>query len=233
MDANTALRARNDLLDVADAWDGLLARLTPQKGAGGRAAAPASRPPIDLGTSELLGEITTTTHTYARQLIAEAGWTPATTVMPGLLTAVAERFGHFTTDPDRAETFAADAAHLRAATLRTLNPAAPARWLGPCPTTECPGELYLRAGRTTARCPACGRETDLTSWRAALRAAFTDRLMSRAELTSALHVLGATTKRRTLDKWVQRRRLVPAITDPELFRFADAVELAAPHAAPV
>lgn len=53
-----ALRARDDLLAVAASWSALQARLRPAGSSGdGVRTAPTSRPPIDLGVSDLLAEI--------------------------------------------------------------------------------------------------------------------------------------------------------------------------------
>jgi hypothetical protein len=53
-----ALRARDDLLAVAASWGALKARLRPADGSGdGVRTAPDSRPPVDLGVSDLLAEI--------------------------------------------------------------------------------------------------------------------------------------------------------------------------------
>jgi hypothetical protein len=232
VDINAALRARNDLLDVAAAWPALLARLVPSKGAGGRAAPPSSRPPIDLAVSDLIADATGCACYWARVLLDETDWQPSGSTTPELLAAAAARHGHWTAaDEATALAFADEAARLRAAVLRVVAPGGPPRWIGPCPEAGCAGELHMREGRTSSRCPACGHEVDEQAWRVALRAAFADRLMTRRELVSALLVLGEQVKSGTVDKWVQRRRLVPVIADPELFRFADVVELAAPHVA--
>jgi hypothetical protein len=77
-----------------------------------------------------------------------------------------------------------------------------------------------------ARCRECGREVGHMEWRAMMYEAFEERLMTRSELVSALVVVRRQVKPNTLDRWVQRKRLVAAVDDPELFRFADAYELA-------
>lgn len=227
----TALRARDDLLAVAAAWGALRARLRPSGGTSdGVHTAPASRPPIDIGVSDLMAEIEQHARFLGQVLLEEShDFEPTTSTMPGLLEDVAKRYGHFA-GPDADERLALDfcdeAHELRRKVSGTLARHESPRWQGPCPEAECVGEIYQRAGTTDAKCRECGRIVGPGEWRAIMHDAFETRLMTRSELVSALVVVKRTVKPNTLDRWVQRGRLAPVVVDPDLFQFARAYELA-------
>lgn len=223
-----ALRARDDLLAVAASWGALQARLRPASGkSDGVRTAPESRPPIDLGVSDLLAEIEDHARFLGKVLLEEtADFTPRTSTMPGLLEDVARRYGHFTAGDERLALDFCDEAHeLRRKVAGAITSREPARWVGPCPFGECDGELRQRRG-WDAVCQLCGYTVGPAEWRAMMYEAFEKRLMTRSELVSALVVVRRPVKPNTLDRWVQRGRMVAAVTDPELFRFADGYELA-------
>lgn len=147
-----------------------------------------------------------------------------TSTMPGLLADVAARYGHFTNDPDLAQGFCDDAHDYRHKVETTLAPPGPATYLGPCPTTDCGGEIYAKDGHHEGRCPECHEPWTLTSQRAWLKAELSDRLMTPSEIARALKMLDLETKEQTVFKWVQRGRL-EEVTDG-LYRLADAMTLA-------
>jgi hypothetical protein len=187
------------------------------------------RLPIDVGVSDTMRQIEDKLRFYARVLLEETDdWAPTTSTMPGLMDQVARRYGHFTSRSGErmALDFCDDAHEMRRMVSGTLAQHLPPHWQGPCPADECPGEIYQRDGMTDAVCRVCGRVVGPAEWRAIMRVAFDERLMTRSEMVSALHVVKRTVKPNTLDRWVQRGRIVPVVVDPDLFRFADAYELA-------
>lgn len=231
IDNLVALRARDDLLAVAASWGALRARLRPAGGTSdGVHTAPGSRPPIDLGVSDLLAEIEQHARFLGQVLLEETtDFEPTTSTMPGLLEDVARRYGHFA-GPDADERLALDfcdeAHELRRKVSGAIARHEPARWQGPCPEDECVGELYQRPGWVDARCRECGRVVGAVEWRAIMHDAFEERLMTRSELISALVVVKRAVKPNTLDRWVSRGRLAPEVTEPDLFKFAHAYALA-------
>lgn len=247
-----ALAARDDLLAVAAAWPAIRARLTPTSATSEIRTPPGSKPPIDLGVSDLMRTVEERTRFYAQVLIEETeDWTPTTSTMPELLQEVAMRYGHFThRSGDRmALDFLDDAHEMRRMVSGLLAQTERPRWQGPCPEDECAGELYQRAGGSEARCRECGREVGTVEWRAILAVAFETRLMTWGELVSALYVMGHQVPAETVNTWVKRYKvwkrdkaaselegervrqlprqcLVPAFEDPDLYRFKDATDLA-------
>lgn len=229
MDNLAALAARDAWLSVAASWPALQDLLIPASSpTAGSRPRPASRPPLDVGISDLLGEIRWWARFYAQVLAEETDdFTPSDTDTPSLLREVVARYGHFA-GPDSDERLAVDwcdqghelARRVHGAILRPGR----ARWLGPCLEPECDGELRQRYGHIDARCGECGRTFESQAWREHLEAAFESRLMTRSELVSALVVMGVEVRPKTLDKWVERRRLV-AVEDG-LYRFAEALDLA-------
>src|SRR5690625_4249355 len=97
------LEARDNLAFIAARWPDLHARLRPGRGVnlGTARPTPRSKPPIDLHVSDLMHEITVETESLAHVLMDETDWTPATSSMPGLLTDVAQRYGHWIASDDR------------------------------------------------------------------------------------------------------------------------------------
>jgi hypothetical protein len=148
-------------------------------------------------------------------------------LMPGLLVEVAKRYGHFVSEDERLALDFCDQAHeLRRKVAGAIERKEAPRWQGPCPEDECPGEIYQRSGMEDATCRECGRVVGPVEWRAIMRVAFDERLMTRGELVSALVVVKRAVKPNTLDRWVSRGRLMAEVVDPDLFRFADAYTLA-------
>lgn len=227
------LTVRNDILDVAQMLPALRARLRPGRGGGksGRTA-PESRPPIDLHISDLLAAVAWDAEHFAHVLLDETQgdgqYKPTGTTTESFLRDIAGRVGHWTQDSDQmtvldfADTWHEQRRKVSGAIASRERP----RWLGPCTKDECAGDLYLRAGKIDARCGECGAEVGMGEIREHLLAAFEERLMTQSELLSALHVVGATTKQSTLGMWVHRSRLKPVVTDPDLYRFREALALA-------
>lgn len=239
VDNIAALRARDDLLAVAASWGSLRARLVPSNAAGdGVHTAPGSRPPIVVPVSDLIRQITDRTRFYANKLHADAkDWTPATSLMPGLLVEVATRHGHFVArSSDRmALDFVDDAHEMRRLVTAAIEGYAAPRWAGPCPAAPtCPGQIYQRAESIDAECRECGQLVGAQEWRALMFDAMESRLMSLSEITSALVVTGHNVPEETVKTWAKRgaqhgdpvRGLVPVYVEPTLFKFADAYALA-------
>ena len=229
------LAARDAWLYVAHAWPGLQARLVPGDGASGSGAGNPARLPIDVEISDLMREIEDQARFYGQVLLEETtDWAPRTSTMPGLLVEIAGRYGHFTTAPDRTALDFCDAAHeAQRKTHGALERPAPPRWVGPCPQAECTGQLRQREDRLDARCRTCGRQVGPLEWQAIMHDAFEQRVMTRSELTSALHITGHEVKIRTIDQWITRRRLLDVgdIRDHRgvtvrVYRFRDAWSLA-------
>lgn len=227
IDNITALGARDDWLWIVDHWTDLRARLRPGGGNalnGLPASAENGHAPIDVHISDLLFEIEETTRFYARILLDETGWEPRTSHMPGLLTDVARRYGHFTADDQMGLGFCDDATELRDKVRRALERPAPPTYMGPCQESGCIGDLYVKPGHTAATCPECGRETGVLEQRHWLEAQLEDRLMTASEIVSALVVLDLPTPIGTVKSWIARKRL-PQASDG-LYRLADAKALA-------
>jgi hypothetical protein len=126
-DQVSALNARDDLLAIADAWPALRVRLG-QAGQGDRSGVrtkPASRPPIDVHVSDVIGELTAWVMFLAHVLVDETDWTPRDVDTPLVLRQIArERVGHFTAHEDEmlAMTFVDDARENRRKAETTAYP---------------------------------------------------------------------------------------------------------------
>jgi hypothetical protein len=66
-----ALAARDDLLAVAAAWPAIRARLTPTSATSEIRTPPGSKPPIDIGVSDLIRTVKERTRFYAQVLLEE------------------------------------------------------------------------------------------------------------------------------------------------------------------
>lgn len=66
-----ALAARDDLLAVAAAWPAIRARLTPTSATSEIRTPPGSKPPIDIGVSDLMRTVEERTRFYAQVLLEE------------------------------------------------------------------------------------------------------------------------------------------------------------------
>ena len=229
VDTKTALEAHRNLRWIADHWPDLRARLHPARGSGlngmpGHSADPPS--PIDLHVSDLMFEITEMARYWAEELVRETDdWRAASWFMPELLVAVADRYGHWTADEERvALEFTDWAEDYRGRVKKALErPPAP-RYIGPCQSPECDGELYLRPGKFMVTCHVCGLPTTEAAQMEFVEAQLRTRLMERREIVSALMILGHPTPPRTVDTWIDRGRL-PHVADG-LYRLETALELA-------
>lgn len=227
--AQDGLRARDNLRWIADQWPRLRAALDPTRGNAhtDMPTAPEQHPaPINLHISDLMHEIETETRQLAAVLLDETDdWSPSTSTMPGLLYDVALRYGHWTAgDHSTALAFLGWAEDYQHRVHRALTKPAPPTYIGPCRVTECEGELYLRPGRGTTTCPHCGTETDAAEQVEWIGEQFEQRLMTPAELASALKVLGQPVPMGTIKSWIHRERL-PEVVDG-LYRVSDAQKLA-------
>lgn len=222
------LRARDELLQVAAAWPALRARLVPVAAMDVMAhTAPKSRPALVVHISDLMRQIEDRVRFYGQVLLAETDdWTPSTSLMPGLLIDVAARYGHWTSKDDRAALdFLDDAEEMWRLVRAAIEGYAAPKWAGPCPE-KCGGQIYQRADQLDAECRECGRLVGASEWREQMAEAFDSRLMSASELVSALVVTGHRVPEETVRTWIRRGRLPKIVESPDLFRFADAHELA-------
>jgi hypothetical protein len=206
-----AEEAKRNLLWIAGKWPDLQARLTPGTGKKLDAVrgAPESRPPIDVHVSDLMRTIEDEAQMLAHVLMDETDWEPPTSTMPGLLEAVADRYGHFTTaDANTALKFTDWAHEYQYRVDRCLTRPAPPEYIGPCPTPACIGELYLPEKRRTTTCPECGQERTIEDQRAWIEDQFKDFRMTQSEIVSALVVLGLPVPIGTVKSWTHRNRLM-------------------------
>jgi len=236
IDNLAALAARDDLLAVAASWESLRARLTPSgsKGSETKRPTPASRLPIDVAVSDLMRQVEEKARFYARVLCDDDPEFAPPSVMPGTLEAVAHRYGHFTHRlGDRmALDFLDDAHEMRRMVAGILAQHAPRRWLGPCLTEECPGELHARDGHLEATCRECGATWGPMEWRAHLEVALEGRLMTLSEVASALVALDHKVPYSTVRRWASSGQMPKIVTDPNLYRIKDALGLANRRSAP-
>jgi len=246
-----AERAADEWRQIAGAFDALHAYLVPSGGNGdGVRTAPASKPPISLIASDLIQEIEDWAWFYASALMDESNDYVASTTTAQRLRDIAKRHGHFTTDPNerwvanrkRSEGMPAghwqrvaldycDNAHeLRRKAVGLIVQPPPPRFMGPCMEVECSGDVYLKAGDSVARCVECDQGHDARQMRDQLWRALDSRLIRRDELRVALNTLRRPGTKRiavaTVRQWIHRGRLVPVIREPEMFRLADAIDLA-------
>ena len=229
VDTRTALQAREDLAWVADHWPHLQARLHPRRSADNAGGSRSTEIPlpIDIHVSVLLAWVEAQTRTYATKLLEEAeDWSPSTSSMPGLLHDLTARYGHFTAHEDHAlATGFVEFAKLARRRVRSaLNPAPPPRYIGPCPRHGCTGDLYVKGAESTATCPECGTPTTLYEEQVFLREQLEYRLLTQAELRTALNILNYPTPRTTLIRWIATGRLPEAT--PGRYRLAEALTLA-------
>jgi len=227
-DPTPGLRARASLVYIAERWDSLRAKLEPgRRGGSSVHTAPESTPPLALYVSDLMHEIETEARSLAHVLMDETDWTPPTSHMPGLLSAVAERYGHWTSgDEHTALEFCdwAETAHEKV--LAVLDPPERARYIGPCMVENCEGELRLREDQHAGECPSCGSGYTLHEYRTWLDVKFEERLMDRGEVCAALVMLGLVHTDRVHERvknWTKRGQLVERAG---LYSLAEAKALA-------
>lgn len=227
IDTPTALQAADNWRTLGKLVPTIRLYLEPQRTKSEVHSPPRSKPPIDTTISDLLQELEDAANFYTLVLIDETKdintW-PAT--LTDRLNLIAQRHGHFTTATDRTATDYCDTAHHllnKTATIITKPP--PPAWLGPC-TTGCGGNLWLKHGKLAAKCDQCGSAIDLEQWRTHLYQALESRLMHRDEIAPAIRLLGGKCTANTIRTWIHRRKLQPILADSELYRFAEAMELA-------
>lgn len=236
------VNAADNLNTIATLWPQLTDMLEPtntKDNDGTSHPPPASRPPLNLHISDLMREIEEQARYYAHELLNETtDWNPATTTMPGLLTEIADRQGHWTApDPrttppyvlERAPLEFCDWAEQAIHKVRTqLNPPDAATYLGPCPTEyatgPCGGDVYVRPGHDVGTCRTCRNRHDTRIIREQGNQLMQDMLMNLSEITTALTTIGCPTAYRTVQSWAHRKRLIPNADGR--YRFNDARALA-------
>jgi len=226
----SGLGVRDNLLYIVDRWPRLAALVG---GAGGGQALTGMPgcasiiPPlvVDIEIVNLMNDIEmNVARYYGHILMDETEWEPLTSKMPYLLSDVAMRYGHFTEDDDLTIGFCADAREYRAKVEKVLNRDEAPTYLGPCPTYECIGELYVGQGMAAGTCRLCGYGFSVSEQMVWLGKQMQVRLMTAAEISRALNVLGTPVLLDTIHKWTRRGRLV-AVEDG-LYSLADAKALA-------
>lgn len=227
MDIATALEAAENWRTLARLTPTIEDYLEPRRGTHTGRTVPQSRPPIDITASDLLLELDEASTHYLSALMMETPDVRAfPTTLAERLTLIGDRHGHWTADPNQQVALAyCDEAHTLMGRARHLiEQPPPPKFMGPC-LTVCGGDLWLKPGRISATCDTCGSEADLGAVRSQLMRALEKRLMKRAELVAAIRILGGKVTTEAVKKWVQRGRLVPAVRDPEMFRFTDVLAL--------
>ncbi len=142
--------AARHLRATADLWPALHEALHPSGTTGvGTRTPPASRPPLDLGVSDVIGEINDWTRFWARALYDETRWEPPDNWLgdtPALLRALAQRTGHWTNHPDQtlAAAFVQECADTRRLAEDTAHPSGYRRIPvnRACDQEGCSGALY-------------------------------------------------------------------------------------------
>lgn len=213
IDPALGLRARANLLYIADRWADLHAALVPGRTGQTIRTKPASKPPLSVPVADLLVEIEAETRSLAHVLMDETDWEPTTSHMPGLLREIAERYGHWMGDDNErtALKFSDWAEDYSTRVLGALEPPEKARYIGPCMVTNCDGELRLREDHHAGTCRECGSPFTIDEYRRWLDKQFEERLMDRSEVCAALVMLGLVHTDRVhkrVENWITRGQLV-------------------------
>ena len=222
-----SLGARDDLLAVVAMWPALVRRLTPGGGNAQNGCVSSSgdpRLPIDVNVSDLMREVEDCARFWGQALCEETTWAPTTSAMPTLLAEVAARHGHFTANERDALEFTDTAHQLREKVRKVVEQRESPRWVGPCQTVECVGELYVGAGKDGGTCRVCGSAFTLLDQQAFIFGRYQERLMTPAEIGTAFKVLDIPRAEGTIRSWISRGRLVAV--QEGLYSLADAKALA-------
>ena len=230
IDTPTAIEAADNWRRLADLVPLVRLYLEPRRGhsEAGRTA-PKSKPPIDLGASDLLFDLDTSASFYCSALLME---TDDVKRMPDALEdqlrLIAKRYGHFTADADEkiALDFCDEAHELMCKVEVLVIQPLPPQWAGPCAMGECDGGMFQSKAQGTARCDTCGALMTFGDWAEWLARKAEIVLMDRGEILDALKMLGHPTKTNTLVQWIARKRVLPATTKPEMFRLSEVLALA-------
>lgn len=241
IDNLVALRARDDLLYIVHKWPDLEHALS---GVGGKAltgmpSGTETPLPLDVGVSDLMREIEDKiARHYGHILLDETDdWAPTTSTMPGLLRDVANRYGHFTTDPELAQGFCDDAHDYRHRVTKTLERPTPPTYVGPCPHmgtdgSGCDGELYVREDQIDGTCGSCGQPWTLVEQHDYLEREMANLRLTYTDTWRALKILDKAISVRTWERWTSAgtpdRPKTPKIAanDEGLYSLAEAITLA-------
>lgn len=101
-------------------------------------------------------------------------------------------------------------------------------YAGPC--KDCNGDMYGKPGAAMVECRPCGLSYDVAEMRDWMRSQVYGRLVTAREGVVLLSRFGLPVQQKTIDKWVERKRITPhadSADGPRLFLFDDLVELAA------
>jgi len=244
--SDLGLEARDNLLWIARHWPDLQAALGGGGGNAltGMASGDGDPIPINVNVSDLMREIEDFARHHAWVLMELQPeppfvyWLPSTSRMPDLLAEVAQCHEAITADEREGLDFTDEASEFRRKVDGILFGREPRKYLGPCPTPNCAGELTLRAlteAETKARkltgiqyedegrCRLCGVAFTEDTQKLYLRGELAERRMTLSEIVSALLVLGAETPYRTVQSWAARGKLIP---EDGLYKLADAHALA-------
>ena len=104
-------------------------------------------------------------------------------------------------------------------------------YAGPC--RECNGDMYGRPGAAKVDCRPCGLEYDVAEMVDWMRSRVYGRLVTAREAVMLLGRFGLSVQQKTIDKWVERKRLSVHSHDNDgvrLYLFDELMELAAASA---
>jgi len=247
IDTPTAIEAADNWRRLAELVPLVRLYLEPRRGhsEAGRTA-PKSKPPIDLGASDLLFDLDMSASFYCSALLVE---TDDVKRMPDALEdqlrLIAKRYGHFTTNTDTrtvtvkakdgteqkfvqplALDFCDEAEELVRKVNILVNQPLPPQFAGPCHMPKCDGEMFQSKAQGTAKCDTCGALMTFSDWAEWLARKAEIVLMDRGEILDALKMLGHPTKSKTLDQWVTRKRVLAVTSAPEMFRLSEVLGLA-------
>lgn len=221
----STLDARDNLNHIAHHWADLQHQL------GGLKSTPTDKitvqssgdpqPPINLHILDLLHEVEQWAAWGVVQLEQHAGIPqPAAAGTPVSLRHLAQHHECW----EGVDDFEHTAQRFRRKTDKALRNTNRNRYLGPCTTPDCAGEIYATDNTTSGTCPRCGTPWTPNGQFAWLKDQAETVLLTRPEIVTALKRLGHETKADTVKKWAQRGRLPEA--EDGLYRLEDAITLA-------
>ena len=216
--------------DVGALWDELDTVLTRQarySDAEGRGGSEKALP-FNPTASELGWVLRNTLSTWCRLIAEERGRVLPTTDTPaavaGWLLSHVIWLRHHRAGHEAVEEITSVVGQIRKAVDRP-----PERvYAGPC--KDCGGDMYAKPDAASVDCRPCGLSYDVTEMRAWMRSQVYGRLVTAREGVVLLSRFGLPIQQKTIDKWVERKRLTFHSRDADdvrLYLFDDLVTLAA------
>jgi hypothetical protein len=188
--------------------------------------------PFGVAASDLLHELRTTLVTSCRALALMPEDLPDDTV-PAMLAWLVRAETSIPLRVEGPDVTAEVAGWVRRA-RRLCDTPAERKFIGRC---HCYAELYATDGQALVKCRDCNGEYHVDDVKAVTADMLADGLASKlgtiSEICAALAVVGYARPRATVRSWVERGRLPRHGTTPagHLYRYADAIDLAAPRVA--